>query len=116
MAEWEVVNAAAEDQSVAGWLNAKGLGKYVEKVIELTDAESLEDFKLLNVAWQLESAKITDILHCSRAEEFRLAQAAMVEQIIESVGMKLVTAQKFRQALYELCSIPVEPQEPCQVS
>jgi len=85
MAEWEVVNAAAEDQSVAGWLNAKGLGKYVEKVIELTDAESLEDFKLLN--------------------------AAMVEQIIESVGMKLVTAQKFRQALYELCSIPVEPQE-----
>ena len=57
MAEWEVVNDAAEDQSAAGWLNAKGLGKYVEKVIELTDAESLEDFKLLDVSWQSECTR-----------------------------------------------------------
>ena len=46
----------------------------------------------------------------------RLAQAAMVEQIIESVGMKLVTAQKFRQALHELSSIAVEPRVPCPVT
>eukprot|EP00439_Symbiodinium_sp_Y106_P069866 s1687_g12.t1 len=82
MAEWEVVNAAAEDQSVAGWLNAKGLGKYVEKVIELTDAESLEDFKLLN--------------------------AAMVEQIIESVGMKLEGSEADQEVRSPAEEVPVQ--------
>ena len=53
MAEWEVVNSApeaSEDQSVSGWLNARGLDKYAEKIVELTDAESLDDFKLLDAA------------------------------------------------------------------
>ena len=38
------------------------------------------------------------------------SQATMVEQVIASAGMKLVTAQKFRQALQELRGLPSEPQ------
>mmetsp|Transcript_14119 Transcript_14119/g.26434 ORF Transcript_14119/g.26434 Transcript_14119/m.26434 type:complete len:546 (+) Transcript_14119:72-1709(+) len=72
MAEWEVVG----EQSVADWLEHKGLGKYAEKIIEVTDADSLDDIKLID--------------------------AGMAEKVIEATGLKLVTAQKFRHALEEL--------------
>ena len=55
MAEWEVVGTdadAQEDQSVMGWLISRGLEKYAEKVVELTEAERLDDFKLLDASRQ----------------------------------------------------------------
>ena len=51
MADWEVVGSeSTEGLSAVEWLNAKGLEKYAEKIVELTEAESLKDFKLLDVA------------------------------------------------------------------
>ena len=43
---------AQEDQSVMGWLISRGLEKYAEKVAELTEAERLDDFKLLDASRQ----------------------------------------------------------------
>jgi len=73
---WQTITAAQEATSVVSWLEAKGLGKYVEKIIEASDAEHVEDLKLLN--------------------------ATMVEEIIKTVDLKHVSAQKFRNAVAEL--------------
>jgi len=57
-------------------LVAKGLGSYAEKIIQVTDAERVEDLKLLD--------------------------AAMVEEVIQTAELKLISAKKFRVAIGEL--------------
>jgi ubiquitin-protein ligase/ubiquitin len=75
--DWTTV-AVAQDEvtSIVSWLETKGLGKYVEKVIEVTDAEHIDDLKLLDTN--------------------------MIEEVIKAADLKLVSAQKFRLALAEL--------------
>lgn len=74
-AEWEVVGAAAQMKAVMDFLDNKGLGKYAEKIIEVTDVASLDDFKMID--------------------------AQMAEEIIQTLQLKLVSAQKLRQAVAE---------------
>lgn len=73
-AEWEVVGAA-QMKAVMDFLDNKGLGKYAEKIIEVTDVASLDDFKMID--------------------------AQMAEEIIQTLQLKLVSAQKLRQAVAE---------------
>ncbi len=61
---------------IESWLESRGLGKYVDRIIEATDAETLDDMTLID--------------------------AALAEEVITTVGLKLVTAKKFRDALEEL--------------
>ncbi len=68
---------------LAQWLESKGRGKYTAKIAELSDAETLEDLKLLD---------------CS-----------MLEDLASSVGLKVVSAQKLCLAFKELCGGPSEP-------
>merc|ERR1711937_916910 len=63
-------------QSVHDFLVAKGLGSYAEKIIQVTDAERVEDLKLLD--------------------------AAMVEEVIQTAELKMISAKKFRAAIGEL--------------
>jgi len=75
--DWQTVGSTpSAETSVLTWLESKGLGKHAEKIIEVTDAESVDDFKLLD--------------------------AAMLEDVIKSAELKLVSAQKFRLAVSEL--------------
>jgi len=75
--DWQDVGMSQEDStSIVGWLEAKGLARYVETLIEVTDAECIDDLKLLD--------------------------ASMVEDAIKAADLKLVSAQKFRLAITEL--------------
>jgi len=75
--DWQAVGMSQDAAtSIVDWLESKGLGKYVEKIIEVTDAEHTEDLKLLD--------------------------DRMVEDVIKSADLKLVSAQKFRLAVAEL--------------
>jgi len=75
--DWQAVSLSQEDAtSLVTWLERKGLGKYVEKIIEATDAERIDDLKILD--------------------------GKMMEQVIKDTGLKLVSAEKFRLALKEL--------------
>merc|ERR1712232_1273669 len=75
--DWQAVGMSQADAtSLVAWLESKGLGKYVEKIVAETDAEHVEDLKLLN--------------------------GTMVEDVIKAADMKMVTAQKFRAAIEEL--------------
>mmetsp|Transcript_25893 Transcript_25893/g.59776 ORF Transcript_25893/g.59776 Transcript_25893/m.59776 type:complete len:560 (+) Transcript_25893:67-1746(+) len=75
MAEWEVVSMNTEGQveSAAEWLTAQGLGKHADKILEVSDAETLNDLKLID--------------------------ASMAEQIIKEADLKVVAAKKFMMAL-----------------
>ena len=57
-------------------MESKGLGKYADRIIEATDAETLDDMTLID--------------------------DALAEEVITIVGLKLATAKKFRDALEEL--------------
>merc|ERR1712194_93732 len=75
--DWQAVGLSQEEAtSIVTWLERKGLGKYVEKIIEVTDAEQIDDLKLLD--------------------------GKMVEQVIKDAELKLVSAEKLRLALTEL--------------
>jgi ubiquitin-protein ligase len=75
--DWQAVGVSnADATSLVSWLEAKGLGKYVEKIVDVTDAEHVDDLKLLS--------------------------GTMIEDVIKSADLKLVSAQKFRLALEEL--------------
>lgn len=82
--DWQAVGMDQDDAtSIVSWLEAKGLGKYVEKIIEETDAEQIDDLKLLD--------------------------ASMIEDVIKSADLKLVSAQKLRLALAELRGTATSP-------
>lgn len=76
LGEWEDVAPLATDQSTHDFLVSKGLGNYAEKIVLLTDAESLEDLKLLD--------------------------AGMVEEVIQMAELKMISAKKFRLAIGEI--------------
>lgn len=77
--DWQTINASQHQAtSLVMWLEQKGLGKYVEKIIEATDADDVEDLKLLD--------------------------AKMIEEVVKVVDLKHVSAQKFRLAIAELNS------------
>mmetsp|Transcript_9135 Transcript_9135/g.20139 ORF Transcript_9135/g.20139 Transcript_9135/m.20139 type:complete len:571 (+) Transcript_9135:62-1774(+) len=63
-------------EELSAFFAERGLGKYAEKLIEITDAESVEDLKLID--------------------------AGMADSIAEAAGLKFVSAQKLRNALAEL--------------
>jgi len=85
--DWQTVGASQDDAtSLVPWLEAKGLGKYVEKIIEVTDAEQIDDLKLLD--------------------------KAMVEDVIKSADLKLVSAEKFRLAVAGLRGDATSPKSP----
>jgi ubiquitin-protein ligase/Mg-chelatase subunit ChlD len=75
LGEWEDVAPDAPIQSVHDFLVSKGLGSYAEKIVEVTDAETVEDLKLLD--------------------------AAMVEEVIHTAQLKMISAKKFRVAIAE---------------
>jgi len=60
------------------FLSAKGLAMQAEKIIEVTEAASLDDLRLID--------------------------ESMMEEIIAAAGLKLITAKKFRLAIAELCA------------
>jgi len=77
--DWQTVSVSQDEAtSLVPWLESKGLGKYVEKIIEVSDAEQIEDLRLLD--------------------------KAMVEEVITAAGLKLVSAEKFRIAIAGLHS------------
>mmetsp|Transcript_66705 Transcript_66705/g.159483 ORF Transcript_66705/g.159483 Transcript_66705/m.159483 type:complete len:574 (+) Transcript_66705:75-1796(+) len=90
MSEWEQVDAEstigastptsscapANGCPAAIWLASKGLGKQAAKILEATDAEEIDDLKLID--------------------------EKMVEQVIKDSDLKLVSAKKLREALSEL--------------
>mmetsp|Transcript_28830 Transcript_28830/g.63764 ORF Transcript_28830/g.63764 Transcript_28830/m.63764 type:complete len:557 (+) Transcript_28830:87-1757(+) len=88
MADWECVDAAStiQDDDATGvpscgaaeWLACKGLSKQAAKIVEVTEAEDIDDLKLID--------------------------ETMVEQVIKDAGLKLVSAKKLREALAELRS------------
>jgi len=46
VSDWQDVGAALDDAtSLVAWLESKGLGKYVEKIIDISDAEHVDDLK-----------------------------------------------------------------------
>lgn len=86
--DWQDVGATLDDAtSLVPWLESKGLGKYVEKIIDITDAEHVNDLKLLD--------------------------AAMVEDMIKQADIKMVAAQKLRLAIASLrdIAVPTKPLE-----
>jgi len=77
--DWQAVDLVQDDAtSIVSWLEAHGLGKYVEKIIEVTDAEHIDDLRLL--------------------------EGDMIEEVIKTASLKLVSAQKLRNAIAELRS------------
>jgi ubiquitin-conjugating enzyme E2 D/E len=74
LGEWEDV--APIVQSAQDFLVSKGLGNYAQKILEVSDAESLEDLKLLD--------------------------AAMIEEVIQTAELKMISAKKFRLAIAEI--------------
>lgn len=83
LSEWgnfQVVDADGETMALA-WLESKDLGTYAAKIVEVTDANTLADLKLID-----------DVI---------------LENVIEQADLKLVTAKKLRTALNELqCERP----------
>merc|ERR1719253_1872455 len=72
---WDDVGFAS-DKDVAAFLEARGLGKYAQKIIEVSDAESIGDLRLLD--------------------------GPTLEEVIKQADLKLVPAQKLRHAVEEL--------------
>mmetsp|Transcript_52475 Transcript_52475/g.94055 ORF Transcript_52475/g.94055 Transcript_52475/m.94055 type:complete len:546 (-) Transcript_52475:88-1725(-) len=71
-ADWQNINST----DVAQWLESKGLGSFSQKIIDASDAESVDDFKLFD--------------------------EAMVEEVVAAAELKVVSAKKFRLAIAEL--------------
>jgi len=63
-------------ESVAAFLESKGLGKFVQKIIEVTDAESVDDLRLLD--------------------------AELLEEVVTKADLRLLSAKKLRLAVAEL--------------
>jgi len=76
MGDWQHVDLVSNATSVLDWLQAKGLGTYAEKIIEVSDAETVNDFKLID--------------------------GAMLEEIVRTAELKLLSAKKLKMAITEL--------------
>jgi len=76
LGEWQDIASLVAAQSVSDFLVSKGLGSFAEKIIEATDAESIEDLKLLD--------------------------ANMIEEVIQEAELKMISAKKFRLAIAEI--------------
>lgn len=75
--DWELASMpGAATQSLDAWMTAKGLATFQEKIVQVTDVETVDDLKLID--------------------------ASMVETVIQEAGLKLVSAKKLRLALAEL--------------
>lgn len=79
--------------SLNTFLGAKGLGKYVDKLIEVTDAESVADLKMID--------------------------EKMIEEVVRAAELKILPAQKFRALITELraadgASLKVATPEPAK--
>jgi len=81
---WQDVSRAIDDP-VLCFLEGRGLGKFAQQIVEATDAESLDDLKLID--------------------------AAMLEEVIRAVGLKLVSAKKLSMAIAELRGETAPPAE-----
>merc|ERR1719359_584836 len=84
---------------LSAFLDASGLGKYAQKIIEVTDAESIGDLRML--------------------------EGPMVDDVIKHADLKIVPAQKLRRAIGELrgeasplaaASVGGYPSESCAAS
>jgi ubiquitin-protein ligase len=71
-----LVSSETVDTSLTTFLESKGLGKHAHRIVDATDAESVDDLKLLDTP--------------------------MVEAAIAAAGLRLVSAQKFRLLVAEL--------------
>jgi len=74
--EWQDVAMVSATSTAVAWLESQGLSKYAAKIVEVTDAETVDDLKLVD--------------------------AAMADEVVKAADLKLVTAKKFREALAEL--------------
>lgn len=74
LGEWEDLSKGSI--SIKEFLEEKGLGSHAQKIIEVTDAESIDDLKLMD--------------------------AAMVDEVIKATELKLISAKKLRMAIAEL--------------
>jgi len=91
------LSACSAEEALHAFLEARGLGTFARRILEETDAESIEDLKLVDVA--------------------------MLDEVIQAVGLKAVSAKKLRLAIAEIhgedataCASPsmdaAEPGEP----
>lgn len=79
--EWQDLGVSHQDVTLVqmdatAWLESKGLGKFAQRILEATDAETVEDLKLIDMD--------------------------MVDEVVKACEMKLVSAKKFRLAVAEL--------------
>jgi len=74
--EWEAVELDGVDPALKAFFESNGLAKHARKIIDATDAETLDDLKLVD--------------------------ASMVEEIIKTADLKLVSAKKLRLCLSQL--------------
>jgi len=79
----DATGAPPANDAIESFLASHGLAKHAAALIEATDAESCDDLKLLDVA--------------------------MTEKLITQLGLKLVAAQKLRQAVAALRGEPSSP-------
>ncbi|CAK9039928.1 Ubiquitin-conjugating enzyme E2 11 (E2 ubiquitin-conjugating enzyme 11) (Ubiquitin carrier protein 11) (Ubiquitin-conjugating enzyme E2-17 kDa 11) (Ubiquitin-protein ligase 11) [Durusdinium trenchii] len=108
-------------RAVNDWLEHKGLGRYAEKIVEVTDVTCLEDFKMIDAKMAEQIIETLQLkLFCSAllCEPFQSKAGS-----VGKPGMKLVTAEKFRQAVAEVIGARLEgavaappppPEEPLQ--
>lgn len=73
--EWHDVGSV-DNVDLLDFLSSKGLAKQAQKIVDVTEAESVEDLKLIDVR--------------------------MVEDVIKGADLKVVSAQKLRNAILEL--------------
>lgn len=71
--EWEDVALSGLDPDLVSFFESNGLAKYARRIAEATDAETVEDLRLID--------------------------AATAEEVIRAADLKLVSAKKFRLAL-----------------
>jgi ubiquitin-conjugating enzyme E2 D/E len=74
--EWQDISTSCHSVLLMEFLESKGLVKHAQKIIEVSDAETIEDLKLID--------------------------GNMMEEVIQEAGLKLVSAQKLRLAIAEL--------------
>jgi len=73
---WEKLSTCSAEETLHAFLEARGLGTYARRILEETDAESIGDLKLVDVA--------------------------MLDEVIQAVGLKAVSAKKLRLAIAEI--------------
>lgn len=74
--EWEAIELDGVDPALKTFFESNGLAKHALKIMDVTDAETLDDLKLVD--------------------------ASMVEEIIKTADLKLVSAKKLRLSLSQL--------------